>query len=177
MPTVAELAIWSAPLGLTVEAGGLGLARDITSIVRLSPDRLEPPLHGGDVVLVSASEWASIPALVAHLSRIGIAATVVADRQDDNPIDIEGTWRTPVVVVGGGVQLDRIEHLALGWLAQRQILEEQIANDLRTEFAEFVRAGARVEAVVTHLARLAGNLLLLHDASGAVRFADAAMDK
>src|ERR1700737_3730261 len=94
MPSVAELANETGPLGVVVAAGAAGLARQVARLVRLSPDRLDGSLQTGDLVLVSLAEWesdtSSAPAesanLIADISAHPIAAVVVADAPRDPKI-------------------------------------------------------------------------------------------
>lgn len=170
MPTVAELVHWGAPLGLAVlkSAGGASMARDVARVVRLSPDRPDRALYGGDLVLVSVTEWASIPGLVAYLGAAPIAGTLVADAGDHNPFRGAGAGTAPILESPRDLRIERIEQRVASWLAERQILDERLSTDLATEFTDFVCAGATVKEVVIHLACLTGKLALLHDSAGAV---------
>jgi hypothetical protein len=164
MPSVAELAIEAAPLGLVVAAGAEGLARLVSRIVRLSPDRLDGSLQSGDLVLVALDEWASASKLVDEIRAYPIAAAVVAGAPS-SPALPNGA---PLLVLEPGIGLDRI-HAHLGrWLAERQIDEGRVARDLSEEFVDFVRAGADTAEVVAHLAGLTGKAALVHDSRGRI---------
>jgi PucR family transcriptional regulator, purine catabolism regulatory protein len=173
MPTVAELANEAAPLGVVVAAGSAGLGRQVSRIVRLSPDRLDGSLQTGDLVLVSLAEWQSdtpgaASKLIGEISAHPVAALVVAGEHCAAAVQNDGQRTTPILGLRHGVELEQIHGRLPRWLIECQLAEERVARELNEEFLDFVRAGADTAEVVAHLARLTRKPALLHDSKGKI---------
>jgi hypothetical protein len=176
MPTVAQLANEAGPLGLAIASGAGGLARQISRVVRLAPDRLDASLQTGDLVLLSLAEWGSNDSgaasrLLAELGASAIAAAVVIDAQRDAVHADTEEQLTPILIPRHSIELDRMQTILLRWLAECQIVEERAAHELNEEFADLVRAGAETAEVVAHLARMTSKPAVLHDDKGRIESA------
>src|SRR5579859_4950824 len=174
MPTVSELAHETALLALEVASGAAGLARQVSRIVRLSPERLDGSLHSGDLVLMSLTEWAADAAapalqLLTEVSAYPIAGAVVVGDRFGVDVPSDGANSTPILVPRLCRELDRLQVILLRWLAECQIVEERVARELNAEFVDLVHAGADAVEVLEHLSRLTGKPALLHDARGKIQ--------
>ena len=174
MPTVSELAHETELLDLVVAAGSAGLARQVSRVVRLSPERLDSSLHSGDLVLVSLAEWDTVDSqaaakLLCEVGAYPIAGVVVGGAAYDLDFVIAGSNPTPILVPRRYFELDQMQALLLRWLAERQIVEERLARELNAEFVDLVHAGADAAEVLEHLSRLTGKPALLHDARGKIQ--------
>ncbi len=166
---MAELIRWDGPLGIDVCAGASGLAREISRVVRFSPERVDVPLQSGDAVLVAYKDWKRALGALEATGNLQVAAIIVSPPAHDHTPRISEPWSTPLLLLSEP-RLDQAQPFLNEWLEQCCLHEERQAVEIRQHFGS-LDGSADVRLMTERLVQLTGKPVFVHDAFGNVELA------